>query len=453
MRAVENVVAVFDIGKTNKKLLVFNEDYEPVLEESSQFAETADEDGFSCDDIAAIGNWVKESMRRLIHSSAFRLKAVNFSTYGASLVHVDQQGKRVTPLYNYLKDYPAELLEQFLATYGGAEQIGTSTATPFTGHLNTGLQLYWLKHRRPELFAQISRTLHFPQYLSYLLTGENYAELTNLGCHSGLWDFRKKQYHPWLQAERILHKLARVTSGSEVSVVAVDGVSVQVGRGLHDSSAALVPYLRQFSDPFTVISTGTWSISLNPFNPELPNAQELAQGCLSYLSYKGDPVKASMLFAGNDHDQQVKRIAAHFLVDAAFYQQLPYQPGETSGESERQQYYYNGGVQPSVFGSRDLSSFSDVTAAYRCLLQDIIAQQVISTRQVLGNVRIQRILVDGGFGRNEWFMRLLGAALPDKEVMAASMLQGTAMGTAMAIHDHWNTKPLPDNAIKLKRIS
>ena len=39
---------------------------------------------------------------------------------------------------------------------------------------------------------------------------------------------------------------------------------------------------------------------------------ELHEDCLCYLSYEGEAVKASRIFAGYEHEQQVKRLADHF---------------------------------------------------------------------------------------------------------------------------------------------
>jgi len=39
---------------------------------------------------------------------------------------------------------------------------------------------------------------------------------------------------------------------------------------------------------------------------------------------------------------------------------------------------------------------------------------------------------------------------PEMEVFAASMAQATAIGTALAIHKCWNTKPMPNDIIELK---
>jgi len=45
------ITAIFDIGKTNKKLLLFNDQYEVILEQEEKFEETIDDDGFPCDDL------------------------------------------------------------------------------------------------------------------------------------------------------------------------------------------------------------------------------------------------------------------------------------------------------------------------------------------------------------------------------------------------------------------
>jgi hypothetical protein len=86
----------------------------------------------------------------------------------------------------------------------------------------------------------------------------------------------------------------------------------------------LIPYLVNFHEPFILISTGTWCISLNPFNQLPLTKEELKDDCLSYLQYQGKPVKASRLFSGYEHEQQVKRIAAHFKTDIIKYRNVPF---------------------------------------------------------------------------------------------------------------------------------
>ena len=98
-----NVVAIFDIGKTNKKVFLFNENYQIVWERSANLPETVDEDGFPCEDIAELRNWIVFRLSEMQELKEYILKAVNFSTYGASFIYVDEEGNSLTPLYNYLK--------------------------------------------------------------------------------------------------------------------------------------------------------------------------------------------------------------------------------------------------------------------------------------------------------------------------------------------------------------
>src|SRR5690349_21616754 len=130
MKTKQAVIAVFDIGKTNKKLLVFDESYQVVMEESASFTEITDEDGFPCEDIDVLVAWMLRHVQTLLQSQSLQLKAINFSTYGASLLYIDERGQRIAPLYNYLKPYPPEVLEQFHNHHGSKEQVATETSSP-----------------------------------------------------------------------------------------------------------------------------------------------------------------------------------------------------------------------------------------------------------------------------------------------------------------------------------
>ena len=189
------VIAIFDIGKTNKKLFLFDEDYKIVFERSARFIETKDEDGDTCENLESLRLSVFDSLHEVLRNKQFDIKAINFSTYGASLVYVDENGKPLAPLYNYLKKYPEALKEQFYDTYGGEEKVAVSTASPVLGSLNSGMQLYRIKYQKPELFEKVKYALHLPQYMSSIITGEMHSDITSIGCHTNFWDFEKQDYH------------------------------------------------------------------------------------------------------------------------------------------------------------------------------------------------------------------------------------------------------------------
>lgn len=448
-----NCIAILDIGKTNKKLFLINEQYHIVYERGLSFPETKDEDGDNCEDIHLLTQWVKDSLQELTTQPAFHVKAMNFCTYGASFVYLNEQGEVIAPLYNYLKSYPGSLQEAFYNKYGGQLQICSETASPAVGSLNSGLQLYRIKEQQPALFKQIRYALHLPQYVSYLVSGKMMTDITSIGCHTMLWDFAHKQYHPWVKEEGLEEKLPAIFPGDEV----VEINNFKIGPGLHDSSAALIPYLESFREPFILISTGTWCITLNPFNNQALTPEELEQDCLCYLTYQGRPVKAARLFAGNEHEQQVRRLSEYYQTPVNYYQQIAFDPAifahlqatavkeaPLSGKDL---------LQASRFAHRSLSDFTSYEIAYHQLIMDLMEQQQHSTALVTTGTAVRRIFVDGGFGKNPVYMHMLAAAFPQMEVFAASVAQATAIGAALAIHRHWNNQALPGDLVQMRHYA
>ena len=118
-----DVIAIFDIGKTNKKFLLFDLTLNLVYHEEKLFEEIRDDDGFECDDIEGIVSWMKSRLTDIIKSEDYQVIALNFTSYGASLVHLDNAGNMVTPLYNYLKPMPEGLTEEFHQAWGGVEEF------------------------------------------------------------------------------------------------------------------------------------------------------------------------------------------------------------------------------------------------------------------------------------------------------------------------------------------
>lgn len=428
------MVLILDIGKTNKKCFVFDKDYRIVFENNTRLPETTDEDGDPCEDLQLLKKWVQESVLEILNDHRFQIKAINCTTYGASFVHLDSKGRPLTALYNYLKSFPVQLQKQFFDSHGDPSKIALETASPWLGNLNSGMQLYWLRYHKPLIFKEIKWSLHLPQYVVYnvgrVLNPSDVmpkSEITSIGCHTMLWDFGKNRYHAWVKSEGIEKKFPPITMSDGHSLAQPD---CYIGAGLHDSSAALIPYLACFEEPFVLISTGTWCISLNPFNHEPLTADELALDCLCYLSYEGKPVKAARYFGGNEHELKVKALAAEFGVAENFY--LNFELSESIKLSE--------------------SSKLSESYHYLAFMRQLVEKQANSTRLAIGNTAIRRIFVDGGFSKNETYMTLLAEAFPDMEVFAAEVAQATALGAAMAIHGCWNEKPRSKTLISLKKV-
>ncbi len=434
-------IAIFDIGKTNKKCLLFDHYYNIVHELEARLPEIPDDDGFMGEDIDALTNWLLNTWQELEADQRFNIIAVNFTTYGASFVHLNSRNKPIAPLYNYLKPFPPDLEEQFYSQYGDKTSFATITASPTLGMLNSGLQLYWLKYKKPELFAQVKTSLHLPQYCAFIFSGNMVSEYTSIGCHTGLWDFSHNYYHNWVYEENIIPLLPKITEHENQFYTYFRKKKIPAGIGLHDSSSALIPYLQKYTDPFLLLSTGTWGITLNPFSKEPLTTEELQQDCLTYLTFSGNPVKASRVFIGNEHEEQVKKLAAHFNRVEDCYKIVVYDPALIPAAVEitsepKNIYSQNTLASPKLNLQFDLSQFDSYEAAYHAVIYKITEPQIKAIR-LAAEYKMDAftyLLVDGGFSKNKIFMHLLQEAFPNLSIIVSENSQGTALGAAMVMN-------------------
>lgn len=432
------VTAIFDIGKTNKKFFLFDENFKEVYRDYSSFDLIEDEDAFPTDDLPAIEQWIKSTFKKILASKKYDVKAINFSTYGASFVHVDQQGKLLTPLYNYTKPYPENLLASFYEKYGDEHLIAQDTCSPPLGMLNSGLQLYWLKYERPEVYKKIQYSFHFPQYLSFLFTGIPLSEFTSIGCHTRLWDFKKNDYHKWIYEEGIDEKLPPVVKADTAIESNFNGKRIKIGVGIHDSSSALLPYLKSDAEPFLLVSTGTWSICLNPFSREQPLMTDPDNDCLNYMQIDGKPVMATRLFLGNEYQLQLDKLCSHFDKAAGYDRGISFDENlyqKLINDFTFKFHFESLPKREKQPQETDLTSFRTFEEAYHHLMIELIQLQVKNIKSCIGATEVNKIYIDGGFTDNDVFVKLLTLYLQDMKIRTTKSPLGSALGASIVISD------------------
>ncbi|MGL4632649.1 MAG: FGGY family carbohydrate kinase [Leadbetterella sp.] len=447
------VCLIFDIGKTNKKALLFTTDYKVVWQKSEIFEEILDDDGDHCDDLHALCLWMKRILEEIKGNEAFDLIAVNFSAYGASMVHVDASGHPISPLYNYLKVLPKDIKASFLEKHNPNKDLFLRSSSPDLGMLNSGLQVYWLKYKKPEVYKYLRYSLHFPQYLQFLFTQQPVADYSSVGCHTAIWDFHTNTYLDWLSKENLRPLVNEVQSSDKVFKIE----NLAFGIGMHDSSAALVPYLKCLKEPFVLISTGTWSISLNPFTDDPLTNKELQKDCLRYLTYEGKPVKASRVFMGNEHNLQTQHLAQYFSVDVDRYKTVKYDVEiiknlRKKNDQKMPSHADLGDLKQSCFVERSINSFSSYEEAYHQLIMDLVAQQVASIHLILDKKPIKSLIIEGGFANNEVFLRLLNEAFFGLKLYKSKLAQGSALGAAMVIDNFWGARQITEKDLDLELV-
>ncbi len=451
---MKEVTAIFDIGKTNKKFFLFDSDYNEVYREYIRFDLIKDEDGHPTEDLASLQHWLKEVFDRILDSQEFNITAINFSTYGASFVHLDVNGEVLTPLYNYTKPLDKKLISSFYQKYGPETEFASRTGSSNSGMLNSGMQLYWLKYEKPEIFAKIYYSLHLPQYISYVFTGIPLSEYTSIGCHTSLWDYSKKDYHDWVYNEDI-HRILPPIVSTETSInMNYNGKRIKIGVGIHDSSAALLPYVRSVKKKFILVSTGTWSIALNPFPEKLLSQEDMAKDCINYMRINGKPVKANRLFLGNEYSLQVAELTKKYKVPADYHKSVSFDSEVFYEIVKDFEYAFRWiSIKSKHRPAKTHYKYDRFEHAYHQMMVELVLLQVESIQIAAGEDLIEKLYVDGGFSDNDVYIKLLSHYLRDMELRTTDSSLGSALGAAIAISDtELNSKFLKKNYSLKKHV-
>ena len=438
----ESVTLIFDIGKTTKKALIFDKAFHVREEKTETFREIEDDDGFAAEDLDRVSDWVTGTFQEYIHHPSYQITHCNISAYGASLVHLDAHGDRIKPFYNYLKTFPASTEQAFRQRYDKSGEISAITASPFLGLLNSGLQLFWLKSAKPALFDRIKTSLHLPQYFTYLLSKQKLTDITSVGCHTMLWDFRRQTYHEWVKEEN-LEKLFPPLHRADYELrIEFNGQPIGMGIGVHDSSAALMPYLATQRSPFLLLSTGTWNICFNPFNHESLTPRELAADCLCFLTYEGDPVKASRIFLGHEHEVQCNALTKFFQVPTDAFKNVAFNEDTyqtlNSEAADRRPFFPldmtgTGPIPEKPLDQTNLAAFQTFEEAYHQLVRYLVKWQLLSIDLIDPQKQIRNIIVVGGFTKNNLFLDILKRSDNSRKVLISDHPRASALGAAWLV--------------------
>jgi len=449
-------LAVLDIGKTNKKVLIYDQNLKMVVSTYKTF-EQIDHGDFLSDDLEAIYEWFLSSLKNF--AQQYAIQAISISAHGATFVAVDEKGNLTIPEICYTTEPGEDFHEEFYQEFGQAEALQKATATPnFMALLNVSKGIFYAKKHFPEAFNATRYFLNLPQYFSFRLTGVASAEPTYVGCHSYLWNFEKNTWSDVAHQLGIMDKLPdKIVKSWEVigsilpEVASTTGLSsnVKVNPGLHDSNASLLPYLIKMKEPFILNSTGTWCVVMKEAEQVQFSPDELGKVVFYNLNVFNKPVKTAIFLAGLEFEtytdilKNLNKDHDFPEYDHELYQQIIENgnefilPGVTKGtgqfpDSEARVISGNEiySLEEIQAGTRYPEFFKNYEYAYAVLILSL----AIQTKVALDRTGIQAgmpIFTEGGFRKNDCYNKLLTAFYPQSAVFTTALAEATAFGAAI----------------------
>jgi len=233
---------------------------------------------------------------------------------------LDECGNLALPVLDYEFEFPRDLVEAYTAI---RPPFSETLSPRLPAGLNLGAQIYFQKSTLPREFARVRTILMYPQYWVFRLSGVLANEVTSLGCHTDLWLPEKKSYSKLVDRLGIRSLMAPISSAFDElgplkkSIAENLGLtrSIPVFCGIHDSNASLLPHLMSMAPPFSVVSTGTWTVNF-AIGGDVQHLDPRRDSLANVDAY-GNAV-ASSRFMGGREFQHLEKELGQFDQAAAF---------------------------------------------------------------------------------------------------------------------------------------
>jgi len=240
----KNLILIIDFGQTHVKFFVLNKKIKIVHIKIFKNNFILKKKIY---DLLTLQNFVIDTINNIIKK--FNVNKISYVTHGSSLFYVDSKGK-IKSGYTY----NAKIINTNLNLL--FSKIIPSFDISYT-HLygcfnNLGKNFFFLKDK-------IINFLTFPSFLGFILTKKNIIDYTYLGCHSFLWNFKKKKINFFFKNKIIKKSIIVKKPGTKIGNLRINNFSknhISVFNGMHDTSAAFFFHNNFFKNGL-FISSGT----------------------------------------------------------------------------------------------------------------------------------------------------------------------------------------------------
>jgi len=450
-------VAVIDIGKTNKKIHIYDESLELVDSRSRSF-ESVERDGIPWIPSEAVEEWLLDNLSAL--GAEYEVGLVSIATHGATFACVDESGGLAIPIIDYTYEPGDAFHDEFYETVGSRTDLQRETATLVLPALvNIAQGVYFLQKTQPQAWARVKHVLFYPQYLAYRLTGRLAADYTYAACHTYLFDFSSMDYSRVADRLGIRDLLpesiddpGKILGRLDPAVAGRTGLSPEtpVTLGIHDSNSSLLPYLLKKSDEdFIVNSTGTWCVAMHPAERVEFAEEEIGKAVFYNMSALREPVKTSILMGGLEFETYTEILGERFGMkeypqfDPNVYRDVVKEaqefilPAVVRGTGQFPDSVARVIDHDEAFLLEDVQSgrrvpelFSNARRVY-AVLNLSLAIQTITALERVGLRPGVTVYTEGGFRNNRDYNALLATLAPEAGFRLSGMPEATSFGAAL----------------------
>ena len=448
----ERSIAVFDIGKTNKKFTVFDGDLNAIHTSSIRIGEKRSND-LICDDVDAIRAWMHSKINEALNR--YNIGSIVVTTFGATVALLDSKSTLAFPVVSYNQEVEPAVREGFFEEFGSPEELYARTGTPPLGQLlNVGLQLYWVKSEFPKVYERTRTILFLPEYFSFTLCKAESAEITSIGCHTYLYDIVDED---WSVVAEGLEFPRRTPSIRNVWDCIGQYGDAEVAPGIHDSNASLAPFLLRERDKFILASTGTWCVFMYPRSGFNPDRRVIDRDILYYIDVYGNPVKSARFKCGYEFEYYADAIKERFNVDPL---RIPFDEDVAVRVIREKTSYViptltlGTGQFPRSKGRivNERGFFRDPVTAYHVLNLSLAAQTFFALSMLTQDESGLRILVQGGFAKNIHYLRFLATLMPNNQIVYYRYTEATSLGAALVGKSLLEEESLKDLDVELPQL-
>ncbi|OQY30877.1 MAG: hypothetical protein B6241_15175 [Spirochaetaceae bacterium 4572_59] len=453
---MEYAIAVLDIGKTNKKIVIFDENLNQVDSVYKSIPTITYED-LDVENSRDIENWFYDNLKEL--GAKYNIRCLSISAHGATCACIDKEGELSVPVVAYTNEVPEEFHREFYDLAGSCDSLQLETGTAQVKPLiNLAKLIYFIKKRFPSEYGKTDKILMYPQYFGYRLTGRVSADYTYTGCHTYLWDFKEWKWSSVADKLDLVSKLPKkVQSPGDILGTISSSIATRTGLspdtivtvGLHDSNSSLIPYLIKGNKDFILNSTGTWCVVMHPTKEYTFSEEEIGKTVFYNISARKELVKTAIFMGGLEFEtymrflQKFNKREDYPQFDLKIVQSVIDRrsdfiiPGIVRGAGQFPDSTPRIIEGDKVYSLSELEHqhypdfFSEYKYAHAVLNLSLAIQTSVSLERVSVPAGVP-IYIEGGFRRNDVYKRLIASLYPDSPVYTTNIKEASSYGAAIS---------------------